>query len=406
MRRTSLLLTLALSLTASLTYAENWPAWRGPRGDGISQEKNLLETWPANGPKQLWAANVGGGYSTPIAADGKLYFFGLKNDLDTLTSLDAASGKVLWTQSYGKGGPVNFPGTRATPTLDGPALYAFGALGDLICANAADGKEVWRINVLKETKAKNMNWGTASSPLVVGDEIIVQGGEGGPIALAVNKKTGAIVWLASATGKSSYAAPILITVDDVKQAVIFAADGAHALDPATGKQIWFAEFKTKTPVHASTPIYHDHHLFISAEYGHGAQVLKLTATSAEKLWPADNNSLQAKFPSAILDGGVLYVNSSGTLKCVTWPDCQPKWEDKSLKLGAGGSFIRFDEKLISLGEGGTASLVKATADGCTKISQFDAFPKGKEIWSAPLIYSGKLYLHGGDELKCYDIAAK
>ncbi|MEI8197613.1 MAG: PQQ-binding-like beta-propeller repeat protein [Phycisphaerae bacterium] len=408
MRRSSLLLTLALTLSASLTFAENWPTWRGPRGDGISQEKNLLDSWPEGGPQLAWSAKVGDGFSTPIAADGKIYIYTIKEGQEALTCLDAATGKLVWTQPYGPAKPIpnGYPGTRATPTLEGNAIYTFGTSGVLVGAKANNGQEVWKLDVLKETGAKNLGWGTSSSPLVLDKEVIVQGGVGGPIAIAADRMTGKIKWVADRKGTSSYAAPILITVDDVKQVIIFSGEGAHALAPDTGKQIWFVPFKTGPSVNAATPLYRDHQLFISGAYNHGCQMIKVTATSAEKTWPDDNKVVMAKFPSPILDGDAVYANSDGTLKCVSWPDCQVKWESRDFTLGPGGSFVRFDDKLITLGETGTACLLKATPEGVTPISKFIPFPKGNGYWSSPLIYKGKLYLKGGDELKCYNIAAK
>lgn len=407
MRRGTLLLSLALALSAAVGYGENWATWRGPRGDGISQEKKLLEVWPEAGPKLVWSAKVGDGYSSPIAADGKIYIFTIKEGKEALTCLDAVTGKQFWTQSYGPGRLSGYAGTRATPTLEGNALYAFGANGVLLGVKATNGQEVWKLDVLKETGAKNIGWGTSSSPLVLEKEVIVQGGQGGPIAVAVDRITGKFKWRADRKGTSSYAAPILIEVDDVKQVIIFSAEGAHALAPDTGKQIWFVPFKTGPGVNAATPIYRDHHLFISGEYNHGCQMIKVTGTSGEKTWPEDRKEIMAKFPSPILDGDVFYVNSAGTLKCVSWPDCKVKWENNEARLGPGGSLMRVDDKLVMLGETGLAYLVKATPEGVTPISQFAAFPKGDNgIWSSPLVYNGKLYLKGGDELKCFNIAAK
>lgn len=405
MRLRKFVVALALTLFATVSYGENWPTWRGPRGDGISQEKDLIQTWPEGGPKLAWTAKVGEGYSTPIAVDGKLYIFTLKEGKEVLTCLDAATGKSVWTQSYGPGRTGGFPGTRATPTLEGNVLYTFGANGMLLAVKAGDGQEIWRVDVLKETGGKNIGWGTSSSPLVLDKDVIVQGSDGGSIAVAVDKETGKIKWLAE-KGIGSYAAPTLIEVEGVKQVIILGGAKAYALAPETGKQIWSLLFQTQYNVNASTPIYRDHMLFISSGYNHGSQMIKVTATSAAKSWPEENKIVMAKFPSSILDGDVMYANSEGTLKCVSWPECQLKWESKGFNLGSGGSFVRVDDKLILLGETGVASLAQATAAGVTPLSQFTAFPKGKEIWTLPLIYSGNLYLKGGDELKCYTISAK
>lgn len=400
----------ALALTPLVGYTEEWPKWLGPRGDGISHEQHLLAEWPAEGPKLLWSQTLGGGFSTPIAVNNKLYVYVTVGKVETLACLDAADGHVLWTKPYKEGlsSSGSHPGTRATPTLEGDRIYLFSSMGELACVKAADGDVIWSLNVLKETGAQNLMWGTASSPLVAGDVLYVQGGKGGPVAVAVNKNDGKILWKASEKGVSSYAAPILIDVDGVKQLVVMGGQVAYGLNAQTGEKIWSVPFKTGPDINAATPIYRDHRLFITGEYGHGCQMLEVSATDAKRLWPEDRKTVQCKTPSPILDGNVLYANSSGTLKCVSWPEGEVKWEDKAkeLKLGPGGSLLRYDDKLILLGETGRAYLVKATPEGMAKISEFEAIAKGKEVWATPLVYNGRLYLKGNDDLRCYDISAK
>ncbi len=76
---------------------EDWPAWRGPRGDGISREAGIAESWPADGLKEQWSADVGLGYSSPVAAGGRVYLFSLDNERDTLTCFNAATGRIIWS---------------------------------------------------------------------------------------------------------------------------------------------------------------------------------------------------------------------------------------------------------------------------------------------------------------------
>src|SRR5215213_3755378 len=82
--------------TGPIRAAEDWPKWRGPRGDGISRETNLAEKWPEAGPPRLWEADTGLGYSSPIAAGGRVYLFSLDNKHETLTCFDAQTGDLLW----------------------------------------------------------------------------------------------------------------------------------------------------------------------------------------------------------------------------------------------------------------------------------------------------------------------
>ena len=129
--------------------AEEWPTWRGPRGDGIVREEGLLDRWPNGGPRKVWSRPVGIGFSSPIGFEGRVYLFSLEGDKETLVALDAETGKPAWTQGYEIGNSPDYAGTRATPTIEGNRIYTYGSTGMLVARNLPDGKELWRLDVLK-----------------------------------------------------------------------------------------------------------------------------------------------------------------------------------------------------------------------------------------------------------------
>jgi outer membrane protein assembly factor BamB len=386
--------------------AEDWPRWRGPRGDGVSRETGLLEKWPDAGPTRLWSADVGVGFASPVAAAGRVYCFSLHNGKESLTAFDAFSGKILWNVEQSGGWTGSYEGTRATPNIDGDRVYTLGGRGDLTCRDLADGRQRWTINILNQTGASPLQWGTASSPLIVDNLIYVQVGDGGPTAVAVDKNAGSIAWKSQATGKSGYAAPILADVAGTPQLVVLGGTAVYGMDPATGRTLWQEAWPTSYDVNAATPVYHQGHLFVSSEYNHGAMMLELSPGGAKKLW--ENREIQCKIQPPVLDVNedVLYANSSGTLKCMGWPDGQVKWSasDTKLRLGAGGSIVRWQDYLISMSERGVLSLVRATPAGAQIVSQTKAFDES-QVWATPLIYGGRLYAKGEAELVCFDLAA-
>jgi outer membrane protein assembly factor BamB len=401
------LAVMALLASAAPTLAaEDWPRWMGPRGDNISKE-SVSTNWPGGAPKRLWEARVGQGHSSPIAHDGKVYLFMLDGNEEVLTCFDARTGTVHWRQGYGVQWKAEYPGTRATPTIDGDRLYTLGEAGDLICRELADGKELWRTNVCQETGSKPRNWGCASSPLIVGDRIYVQTGEGGPIAVAVNKETGKIDWKAADTSKAGFASLVYADVKGRPQIILFAGRALGGLDAETGKLIWSEGFETSYDVNAATPIYHDGHVLFTAEYPTGrARLYALNAKGARKVW--ENKNLKSKFQPPILDDGFVYANSGGNLVCVEWKTGRLAWQakDRNLDLKAGGSLIRAGgDKLITMSERGTLSVVQATPKGYKLLAQTPLFD-AREVWSTPLLYDGKLYCKGGNEFVCLDVAAE
>ena len=396
------------ALGAPLTRGEDWPRWRGPRGDGISTETGLLQSWPQSF-RPMWTADVGQGYSSPVAQAGRVYLFSLIDRKDTLTCYDATKGNVIWSKTYDGGWTGSYPGTRATPHIEGKRIYTYGGAGDLVARDLASGEQVWRVNVLRETRARPLGWAQASNPLIVGDIIYVQNGAGGSVAVGVNKNSGKLVWRSQATGNGSYAHPILADVGGTKQLIIYAAVGPIGINPANGRTIWQQRWTNGPEVNASDPIYRDGHLFVTSAYGQGALMLQLSPNGgAKKLW--EMSDLESRFQPALLDGEFLYVNSEGTLKCLKWPTNKVVWatrnDDRNL-LGLGGSMLRVDgDKLILLSQSGRLSLAKATPQGFERISSVPDVVEGGEVWATPAIHDGKLYVKGERELVCIDIKAK
>ena len=186
--QTELMLGVALSVMGAMAAGTDWPQWHGPQRDNLSTETGLLKTWPENGPALAWQAeNLGGGFSSVSVSDGKIFTMGDLGEAACVEALDLASGKLLWKTRVGPvGGGGGYPGPRGTPTVDGKLVYALGQFGDLVCVQAADGKEVWRKNLNQDFAGKMMSgWGNSESVLVDGGKLLCTPGgmEGTVLAL-------------------------------------------------------------------------------------------------------------------------------------------------------------------------------------------------------------------------------
>jgi outer membrane protein assembly factor BamB len=386
--------------------AEEWPQWRGPRRDGISHETGLLTQIPPEGLKQLWSADVGIGYSSPIAADGVVYLFSLHGGRETLTAFDANSGDIRWSDSGTRGWSTKYPGTRATPAIADGRVYTYGGAGDLTCRNVGDGKPVWSVNVLKETGSDNIGWGVSSTPLVHAGRVYVQSGKGGSVAVAVDAGSGKLSWKSQATGLGGYAHPVIAAVGGAEQLVIFAGDAVYGMNPQTGQTLWSHPWRTSYDVNSTPPVYDDGRLFISSGYGHGCAMFELSATSGKLLW--ENKEIASRFPGMILDTqrNRLYANSEGTFVCMSWPDGKVLWSAKEPKLGIGGSIVLTkDGHLLTLSERGRLAASRDAGDRLEVISQADVVD-WREAWSTPLIYGKRLYVKGAQEFLCFDFTER
>src|SRR3954463_10901047 len=173
-----LTLLCALAVSFQCLQAADWPQWRGPKRDGISQEKGLLKEWPKEGPRLVWQAKeIGSGYSTPSVVGDRIYLLSNEGtDKEFVLALSAKDGKKAWSKTIGKVGNPNqqpsYPASRSTPTIEGNVLYALGSDGDLVCLETSDGKVRWQKNLQTDFGGIAGKWAYAESPLVDGDVLV------------------------------------------------------------------------------------------------------------------------------------------------------------------------------------------------------------------------------------------
>src|SRR5262249_28754954 len=178
----------------------DWPQWRGPERSGVAPETGLLKEWPKEGPPLLWkGTGLGGGYSTPSVAGGRIYTLGSRDGQEYAEALDVKDGHQLWSTRIGpvgRDGPPSYPGPRSTPTVDGDRIYVLGSDGDLACLDT-EGKVAWQKNLGKDFGGEPGRWAYAESPLIDGDALICTPGGSSATLVALNKKNGEVIWKAA-----------------------------------------------------------------------------------------------------------------------------------------------------------------------------------------------------------------
>lgn len=392
---------LGLTLGASLLKAEDWPRWRGPHLNGISQEKGWSSQWPAEGPRKLWSAKVGIGFSSFSVASGKVLTLGNHNNQDSVFCLDAKAGTLLWKHTYDCPLDPRYydGGTSATPTMDGDKVYSLSRKGHLFCFNLADGKVVWQKNLTKDLGVEIPEWGFASSPLIEGDLLIVNVGSAGT---ALKKSNGEVAWT-SGKGPSGYSSAVPYEHAGKRYVAMASHEHVLAAEVATGKTAWMHPWKTDYNINAADPVIQGSEVFISSGYNHGAALLKLTDATPTVLW--ENKSLHTQFSTAVLIGGHLYGidGNNGrdcSLKCVAWQTGQTVWEKK----GAGmGSLMAADGKLLVMWEKGAITVVNATPQAYQELSRAQVL--GGKSWTQPVLSNGRLYCRNSvGEVVCLDVS--
>jgi outer membrane protein assembly factor BamB len=179
----------------------DWPQWQGPNRDGKSADTGLLKQWPENGPPLVWRNDkLGGGYSAPSIAAGRVFGMSNRGDEEVVLALSEKDGSEIWVAplgpafqqqpSQGREGPA------CTPTVDGERLYVEGLGGTVACLQVKDGKIVWQRSLTEDFGGRRPMWSFRESPLVDGDRVILTPGGADAILVALNKLTGETIWKA------------------------------------------------------------------------------------------------------------------------------------------------------------------------------------------------------------------
>ena len=232
---------LALCIIQSIVLASDWPQYRGPNRDGRSSETDLLKSWPDSGPEVLWRSTLGSGYSGMAVVDDRVFtMFGDQGD-EYAAAFDAATGEELWRFKMGRNlRNDQGNGPRATPTVDGDLVFVMGARSKLYALEVATGELRWGMNLEKELGAKVPEWGTATSPLIEGQYLIVDvAGRTDHGVVAFDKETGEELWEHKLPW-GGYAPPATYEVDGRQYVVIAATGGGKLGGPMGDAYVAFA----------------------------------------------------------------------------------------------------------------------------------------------------------------------
>ena len=400
---------LALSLPAVVSNRglDDWPQWRGKNRDGVSVEKGLMKTWPQGGPSLAWTVKgAGEGYSSFSVVGGKVYTLGARSGTEYVMAFDEATGKKLWEVANGaRFSNDRGDGPRATPTISGGTVYAYGASGDLSALDAATGKSIWKINVLKQFGGGNITWGLSESPLVLADRILVNAGGPKATIVAVSRKDGSVLWRTSESDEAGYSSGVAHEFGGVPQAIFFTANRGLAVDTRDGRLLWSYDRVSNRTANIATPIARGNKVFFSSDYGTGAGLVELTAAgqniSAKEVY--FTREMRNHHSSSVLIGDHLYGFSSAILTAMKFDTGEIAWRDRSV---GKGSVVFADDRLYLFSETGVVGLAAADPTGYREHGRFQIKTGSLPTWSHPVVANGKLFIRDQDTIYAYDVKAR
>lgn len=408
------------AVLAGSSPAADWPTFRGAERTAVAPDTDLVESWPADGPRLVWqTAGAGRGYASLAIAGERIYTLGdglsTAGDKDEyLSCFDRATGRQLWTTKTGgpwTDGQESWQSSRSTPTVDGDTVYVITPFGQLVACATADGREKYRVD-LKERFGgkKGDSWGYSESVTIDGDRLVCTPGGEQATMVALDKRTGRPLWSCPMKGDrgAGHASIVKAKVGGREVYVQTTAAGAFAVDAATGRFLWAYPIDQTTAV-IPTPIVKDDLVFIVAGYKRGGALLRQVpgpggSVKVEEVYGL-KPELANKHGGVVLVGDHLYgcADDQPILLCAELATGKVVWKERgsgknsaTLAAADGHLYVRYAD--------GTLALVKADPAGYREVSSFKVPGSGERpSWAHMVILDGRLYLREGDAILCYDL---
>ena len=394
--------TGARAVLPETTLPGDWPAFRGSHRDGRVDGVRFSADWN-HPPREVWRQPIGSAWSAFILVDKYLFTQEQRGEEELVTCYLAATGEPVWRNGI----PEKFEdgmgvGPRATPSYDDGRLYTQGATGVVQCLDAATGAVLWKRDVREDAGMEVPEWGFTSSPLAIGDQVIVfTGGAEGKGVIAYDRLSGEIVWM-SGHGNSGYCSPHLAALCGVPQLLMVSNFGIESLDPASGARLWENQWDIQTNPRCTQPVViQDDSVMLGATGTSGTRRLRVERTGddwqAKEIWTT--RQFRPYFNDGALHRGYYYGFDGERVACLDIDAGRRLWAGERF---SGQLLLIVDmDMLLVLSEAGEVVLVPAVPEGYSEKARFKAL-SGK-TWNHPIIGGGKLFVRNDREAVCFEL---
>lgn len=407
---------LSLAITLSGTLAANWPAWRGPAGTGVSEEKSLPTQWSPTEHVKWRVPLPERGNSTPIVWEDRVFVTQAQGDQRTLMCFDRKDGKLRWqkgitTKEKDPTHQTN-PYCSGSPVTDGERVIVSFASDGLFCYDF-DGQELWQRTDLGQ---QVHIWGNGSSPMIAGDLCFLNFGPGATTyLLAVDKKTGRTVWKhdeatgygsgegKNATFNGSWTTPTLMKVEGRDQLLMSWPQRLAAYDPQSGKELWTCS--GLNPLVYTSPIYEDGIVVTMGGYNGMAMAVRAGGsgdiTTERRLWHQPRT--KQRIGSAVIHEGYIYIhNDPGIAECFELKTGNLVWDQRLTGKGKTGqnwsSVMLAGGNCYTITQGGDCFVFKASP----KFEMVSVNSLGEPSNSSIVASNGQLFIRTHAALWCIE----
>jgi outer membrane protein assembly factor BamB len=405
------MLFTAVAFLAMPIGAEDWNAFRGPRGDGVSTDTGFAQQWGPEKNIRWKAALPGPGNGSPIVSAGKVFVTCAQDPSEgkqrSLYCFDRKTGKELWvrTVDFDKVMPTHKtnPYCATTPACDGERVVVWHGSAGVFCYDL-DGKQLWSRNLGEFEHI----WGYASSPVIDGDRVYLNCGPGKRVFVtALDRKSGETLWENGEPGEGdgqrndagkymgSWSTPIVTTVDGQKQVICSLPTRVIGYDPASGKVLWYCKGLrgAKGDLSYSSPVIAGDICIATGGFGGPAIGFELGGkgdiTDAARLWRREKNP-QSIGTGVAVDGFLYRPNAGpGTIECLDIKTGETVWQDRAAGANHWGSVVQAEGLLYIANQKGTTLVFKPNPEKYEQVAQNELDEPSN---STPAFSDGDIFL--------------
>lgn len=393
---------LAVIAAAHAASAADWPHWRGPTFDGVAPAIGAFDAPPVR-LELAWSRSFGAGYSGISVVGERAVTMHSDGAEDHLTALDVATGKTLWTLPVGEAYPAlngSEGGPASTPAIAGENVYALSPRGELVAARLADGAPLWRLSLVERLGVATPEHGFATSPLVVGERVIVvAGGSGGKSVVALDAASGAVAWTVG-DDSAEFGSPIPLTLGGVEQVVAVTDHAVVGFDPATGESLWTAPGNEGRNISPTVVPLGDDRLMVPGWWRSTTyRVIRAEGEfAAERSW--DTTEVKGTFAAPVLHRGHLYGFSGSFLTCIAVADGTRRWKSRA---PGGDALVVVDGHLVILGAGGSVVVADASPEAYRELARLEVFDRGTRTY--PSVQRDRIFARTTHDIAAVRIVA-
>jgi outer membrane protein assembly factor BamB len=383
-----------------------WPQWLGPSRDGRAAATGVF---PAAGPVKLavaWRRPLGLGTSGLAAAADRIVTLESDEAGAWATALSLGDGSVLWRIALDKEQVDDERGPASTPAIAEGLAYAVSPACQLRALELASGKVAWHVD-LKQEFAASPRLGCTTSPLVVGDRVIVQTAAAEDKRLAaLDRRTGAVAWTAKGVARANYSAPGLRVDGGARQVLVHHTDvsqgdprgGVSAFDAGDGRLVWQHTLDKFWSWATPVPVGPDRVLVVT---WNDAALVKAPTGADEPAVAWRSPSFTAYVGVPVHKDGYLYGHGGDFLRCIRASDGATAWEERTYP----GSVVLVDGQLVALSiTAGVLRVIEATPAAYRERGRLDVLEPGSRAETTPIVVGGRIFVRNDEEVVAVDVA--